>query len=90
MLPLIPLDKANHFVYGSIVAVVAKTATTLIAPEMAQYSGLVAASAVGVAKELADWVFNLIAKKQGRPIVHSVDIGDAVFTAAGGLPTIGF
>jgi len=50
---LIAQDKANHFIYGTAVAVVTK----LVFPEFA-FSGLIAAALIGLAKEAADAVLN--------------------------------
>jgi len=84
-LPLIAQDKANHFIYGTAVAVVAK----LVFPEFA-FSGLVAAVLIGLAKEAADAALNYKATKNWKTGPHSVDYKDVIATALGGLSTIGF
>jgi len=83
-LPIIPQDKANHFVYGSAIAVVAGA--------VAHYAGLPmvvcsvgAAAAFGAAKEAADWYRNRKAQAEGAIMVHGVEVADFLVTVAGGV-----
>lgn len=75
-IPLIPADKANHFVYGAIAAL---AASMLIGP----LSGLAAALVAGIAKEVVDHLANRRSASVQKP--HSVSLADAVATFAGGL-----
>lgn len=67
-LPLVPQDKANHFVYGAVVGALAAAAVGH--PNAA----LIAAVALGFVKELYD-----LAGSKGTP-----DWRDVAWTAAGG------
>jgi hypothetical protein len=90
MLPLISLDKANHFIYGNAVAVVTVVATTYLAPELRQFAGIAAATMVGVLKELADAILNYKATGSFREGPHGVELLDVIATASGGISTIQF
>ena len=90
MLPLIPQDKANHFAYGTAVAIMAKVATQFYLPEYSQFAGVVASSIVGVLKEIVDFVLNKLAERKGLPPPHGVEAMDAFATALGGVATITF
>lgn len=68
-LPLIPQDKANHFVYGAVAGALAAAATGHL------NAALIAAAVLGFAKELYD-----LATKTGTP-----DWRDVAWTAAGGV-----
>jgi hypothetical protein len=74
-LPLLPQDKANHFLYGALVAA---PPASLFDPTIA----LIAVAIVGVGKEVSDWWHN---KRGGR---HGVEFMDAVATICGGLVVI--
>lgn len=67
-LPLIPHDKANHFVYGAV------TCALVVLTTKQPTAGILAAVVLGVVKEVYD-----LATKTGTP-----DWRDAVWTAAGG------
>ena len=83
--PTIPHDKALHFIYGLAVGVVAYNVA--IKAGFAAYAvilGFAAAAAIGAAKEALDLWLNKRAAKAGLPAPHTVSVGDAVATAAGG------
>jgi hypothetical protein len=73
-LPSLPQDKANHFVYGAIIAAL----TSFFSPHIA----IVAVVIVGAGKELSDWWQN---QRGGN---HGIEIMDAVSTICGGLIVI--
>jgi hypothetical protein len=76
MMPVIPADKANHFVYGAVVGfAVTALAIMLNLPYLLAYS-IAASALIGVAKEVYDKV-----SKKGH-----ASVADAVATALGGLP----
>jgi hypothetical protein len=77
MLPLIPHDKANHYVYGSIIASVTfAIAFNIISVIMlALVIAFVATTIVAVGKELYD-------KISGKGVP---DFYDVVYTIAGGI-----
>jgi hypothetical protein len=83
--PTIPHDKALHFIYGVAVALVAYNVA--IKAGFAAYAvilGFAAAAVIGAAKEALDLWLNKRAAKAGLPAPHTVSVGDAVATAAGG------
>jgi hypothetical protein len=73
-LPLLPQDKANHFVYGALIA----SPTSFFD----LYIAIVAVVMVGVGKEVLDWWQNQ------RGAKHGVEFMDAVATICGGLSVI--
>jgi hypothetical protein len=83
-LPIIPQDKANHFIYGAVIAVVAGlVANQLDLPVVICSVG--AATLFGAAKEALDWYKNREARKAGALPPHGVEIADFLFTVAGGV-----
>lgn len=88
-LPTIPSDKANHYVYGTGIALVAQTAAAQLGinlgPLRPKDVGLIAAVVIGFGKEIADKVANVLAVRAGKAKPHGVQWGDIVATAAGGL-----
>ena len=70
-LPLIPQDKANHAVYGAVIAAVVSLLNIPLA--------LTAVAMVGVGKEVLDWWQN----RHGEH--HGVEVMDAMATLCGGL-----
>jgi hypothetical protein len=83
MLPIIPQDKANHFVYGSVIAVAAGlVASQLGLPVVICSIG--AAAILGATKEVLDYYQNWKAKKAGLTPMHGVEFMDFAATALGG------
>jgi len=77
-LPQLPTDKANHFIYGSVI---------FLAAMLVLHTPLFCLAAVlgfAVAKEALDYMQNQAAKKEGLPAPHGVEILDVVATTAGG------
>ena len=84
-IPTIPHDKALHFIYGLAVGVVSYNVA--IKAGFAGYAvaaGFLAAAAIGAAKEMLDAWLNKRAAAAGAPAPHTVSVGDAIATAAGG------
>lgn len=85
--PILPQDKANHFVYGSIVAAAAPSLFLAFGgqvtwvPILALTSALVA----GVLKEVMDYKANKIADKELQVRPHTIEPLDVAWTAAGGI-----
>jgi hypothetical protein len=76
-LPQLPQDQANHYIYGSIAAVVGAYIAQAFGVD--RWLGAVAfAAALGFAKEAYDRL-----SKKGTP-----DLNDAIVTAAGALPVV--
>jgi hypothetical protein len=69
-LPLLPQDKANHVVYGAVIA------AAVSVYDVQKAAAVVMLFAVG--KELSDWWQN---RKGGN---HGVEVMDAVATVGGG------
>jgi hypothetical protein len=84
---MLPQDKANHLVYGSIVFLAGAFVGGQVGQNPAD-CGLAAAAAAGALKELADWLLNRKALAAGLPPQHGVEFWDFAATTAGGL--IGF
>jgi hypothetical protein len=89
-IPLIPVDKANHFIYGSLVnSVVSITLVQMRVPAYghmhAEEWGLLAAVLVGLFKEGSDWLQNYKLSQQGLPPSHGVELNDFLATVCGGL-----
>jgi hypothetical protein len=83
---MIPQDKANHFFFGALAGLAAAAlACAAGRPQLAGPAALAFASLIGIVKEGADSWSNRQAAKQGLPPPHSVELLDAVSTAAGGL-----
>lgn len=83
---VIPADKANHAIYGALVfAIVAALAMLTSLAPIARGLGVGAAVAVGLAKELYDYVRNRQALKAGLAKPHGVEGSDLLWTAGGAL-----
>jgi hypothetical protein len=94
-LPVIPHDKANHFLYGTMISAVTITLLTLISMKYdhhismlaSGFAGAIAAIIAGVAKEFLDRRANLAAAAANQPPPHGVEMADAVYTSIGGIVT---
>ncbi len=87
-LPTIPHDKAQHFIYGAVIALVVAWAALFwgLADHIAKASGFVAAIVVGAIKEyVLDRRANQLAAADGAPNPNTVSHGDVIATALGGL-----
>ena len=78
-LPSLPQDKANHVIYGAVIALLAYIIAKWTYPQAAMWISLVASTGLGLIKEASDWWQN---RKGGN---HGVELWDAVATAAGGI-----
>lgn len=78
-LPMLPQDKANHFVYGAVIYMFA--VLLLLSPLQA----LALVAVVGFGKEAADAFVNW--RTTGNPMQgpHGVEAGDVLATFLGGL-----
>ena len=87
-LPIIPHDKALHFIYGAVIALVVTWAAAVggLAWHSAKAVGLAAAIVVGAVKEyVLDRHANRLAAEEGAPNPNTVSRGDVIATALGGL-----
>ena len=84
-LPNLPHDKANHAIWGAILAFGVYVVASVLDIPFAAELGLVAAVAAAIFKEVTDKLANIKAAKLGLPAPHGVEFYDAVATAAGGL-----
>lgn len=86
MPPLIPVDKANHLIYGALAfIVVAALACAFGWNDYRLVAGAAGSLAVGVYKEVSDYLANRKAIADGFTPLHEADPTDLAFTAAGGL-----
>lgn len=81
----LPQDKANHVIYGALVTLVALAVFHLFSVEYAATLALALCTAVGIAKEVIDYISNALNLRAGKPAVHGVEFLDAVATVAGGV-----
>jgi hypothetical protein len=79
-LPIIPQDKANHALYGALVALAVLALFTVLGIQPAAFYALGAAVIVGAGKEILDRLENLRADAP----VRGVEFWDALATWAGG------
>jgi hypothetical protein len=84
-LPSLPHDKANHAIWGAILAFGVYVVGLVLGIPYSAELGLLAAAGAAVAKEVSDKLANIKAAKLGLPAPHGVEVYDAVATAAGGL-----
>ena len=83
----LPQDKANHCIYGAVIAL----AVLLLATQFPALSlrprdlALAAAVLAGLAKEALDQVMNMRAVAAGQAPAHGVEFLDIVATASGGV-----
>jgi hypothetical protein len=81
-IPYLPVDKANHVLYGYAIAVVASfIAASLQHSIPPRLFGVAVAGLLGAAKELWDRQQNIKAGAE----VHGVEAADALSTLAGGV-----
>jgi hypothetical protein len=83
-LPVIPQDKANHALYGALLALAVLALCTVLGIQPAALYALGAAVIAGAGKEVVDRLENLRAEKRGEPPPHGVELWDALATWAGG------
>lgn len=76
-LPLLPQDKANHAIYGALIALVVGVVLT-------REWGLVAAIGMGALKEASDYALNRRAIARGELPPHGVEAYDLIATSLGG------
>jgi len=88
-LPMLPQDKANHAIYGAVIALVVQTLVALAHINVGFLRpsdvGLIAAVLFGGAKEGVDAWQNYRATGNFRTGPHGVEPSDAVATFCGGL-----
>ena len=75
-LPIIPKDKANHYIYGNLIFLaVFVLSNFVVSASLAASLGLFAVAVAGIGKEIYDSISGT-----GTP-----EVMDAVYTIAGGL-----
>jgi hypothetical protein len=85
-LPFLPQDKANHFIYGTVLAVLAAgLAVAFGYREFAGCAALGTSSWAGVAKEAHDAWVNYKTTGNWKTGPHGVEGYDFLATALGGL-----
>lgn len=84
-LPIIPHDKALHFIYGALIALVVMHAAMAfggIDRLWAKGAGLIAAVVAGLVKE---YIVDRLKNKRAVAPPNTVSRGDAIATALGGV-----
>lgn len=87
MLKVIPIDKANHAVYGAVAGALAAVAGVGLGAPLAAAALCAPAAAwlAGWGKEQLDRRANEEAAERGEPAPHSVEQADIMATVAGGV-----
>jgi hypothetical protein len=99
MLKLFPLDKANHYFYGSLAAALGAIVTlgvvlwrthampnTWLACMLVALGSVIAATALGLATERRQAGLNAAAWAAGKEPGHDVTMGDVIATGLGAVP----
>lgn len=81
----IPPDKALHIIAGALAYLGGACLAHLVGDYPPAAAGITTALGAGIAKELADWLGNRRAMRDGRLAPHTVDGRDVIATLAGGL-----
>lgn len=84
MIPIIPQDKANHFIYGALIFCVGYLCSFLWFPEPL-WASMALVALFGFGKEAADHWSNLKAMKAGVTPTHGVEFMDVIATIGGGV-----
>lgn len=89
-LPIIPQDKANHFIYGTaIFAITYMIMINFVFTLTAVATGMITTTLIAVAKELVDYLLNKRLVSMGLRATHGVELFDAVATVSGSvIPTL--
>lgn len=89
MVPLIPVDKANHVIYGMLAFIVAAGLACVFGwPQYRTVVGIAGCLAAGATKEVSDYLAARKAAAAGATPTTTPDPADLGFTAAGGLLAI--
>lgn len=83
-LPQLPQDKANHWVYGSLIYLTFFTLFSFLSLPLIEFLSLGVVITFAVAKELADWMINERLVEDNKQPTHGVEFLDALATIAGG------
>ena len=84
-LPTLPADKANHVIYGACLFAAAGAIAGHFGLPHSRLIGVGVALAVGVAKEITDYLANRAAIARGEPPPHGVELADVIATVGGAL-----
>jgi hypothetical protein len=84
-LPMLAQDKANHVIYGFVIAVVAAVVAVALKLPQPKLIGIAVAVLFGAAKEGFDYAMNKKETAAGQAPTHGVDKFDFIATGAGGL-----
>jgi hypothetical protein len=85
MLPIIPQDKANHFIYGSVIF----TGLVILANFLGLNPiifGFVGTTLIAATKELVDYIQNKRAILNNILPSHGVEFMDFIATISGSIP----
>lgn len=81
----IPPDKALHIIAGALAYLGGACFAHAVGDYPPAAAGIATALGAGIAKELADWLGNRRAMRDGRLAPHTVDGRDVIATLAGGV-----
>jgi hypothetical protein len=84
-LPMLAQDKANHVIYGFVIAVVAAVGAVALKLPQPKLIGVVVAILFGAGKEAFDYLMNRRAVAAGQLATRGVDKFDFIATGAGGV-----
>ena len=85
-LPVLPVDKANHIVYGLLLFAL-MSGLLMLTPiyRVAQTVAWLSVLAIALCKEWWDHLLNLDLAEEGQPPAHGVETLDVLATVAGAL-----
>ena len=85
-LPMLEKDKANHVIYGSLIAFVASVAAMLVfSKALAVVIGAITSVVFSALKELSDYVSARKAEEVGLKPPHTPDVIDFLYGVAGAV-----
>lgn len=85
-LPVIPADKANHFLYGALIGIVVKLVCTFFGVGPVSLLLMLAAGGIiGFLKEVLDYRANKKAQAAGQAAPHGVERLDMLWTLYGSM-----
>ena len=88
MIPSLPQDKANHYLYGSIIDVALFIGLTFLTknPHLSSHLSFGLTALIGVVKEVKDAWVNYRSTGSWKTGPHGVEGKDALATAMGAIP----
>jgi len=98
MLPVVLQDKANHYIYGSLISVISMVIMYMFLDSNFEHNslmfyiaafGIISSAIMGTLKELHDLKSNKKAMLAGQKPANTVELSDIIYTVIGGvIPTV--